>query len=164
LRKLTPDNVDRSDAGQAVDLGLSSRIQALQKSLVERLYSDQITSRLLESGDKAEGVAPLTLPELYDTLLATVWQEAQRGVGTDGIRRNLQREHLKLMVKQLTASSTSNLADARALTRENALRLRGWLHVASGKSGLNRETRAHYADALATLDDALKATFTRAGA
>jgi len=51
----------------------------------------------------------------------------------------------------------------RSLLRENAKSLSADLRAALAKPGLAKETRAHYAEALSTLEEALKAPLQRAG-
>ena len=53
-------------------------------------------------------------------------------------------------------------ADARSIMRENARQLTGVLEKALAKTGLSKTTRAHYADALDSLNAALKASMQRA--
>ena len=54
-------------------------------------------------------------------------------------------------------------ADARSLLREQAKELRRDITAAQGKSGYSKETRAHLAEALTQLDEALKAPIVRQG-
>ena len=79
------------------------------------------------------------------------------------MRRNLQREHLKRMAGSLLKPSATLPADARSLLRENARGLAATLRTAQAKPGLSKETRAHYAESLNTLEEALKAPLQRAG-
>jgi hypothetical protein len=53
-------------------------------------------------------------------------------------------------------------ADARSIMRENARQLVSVLEKANAKPGLSKTTRAHYADALDTLNASLKASMQRA--
>ena len=54
-------------------------------------------------------------------------------------------------------------ADAASLMRDNARSLAATLRAAQAKPGLSKETRAHYAESLNTLEEALKAPLQRAG-
>ena len=78
------------------------------------------------------------------------------------MRRNLQREH----VKRVTFALTRNVnlpADARSIQRLNAQELVKQLRTAQARQGLSKEARAHLADSLNTLEEALKAPMTRMG-
>jgi hypothetical protein len=106
-------------------------------------------------------VQPLGLPEAYEALQNAVWSELGKGQDIDLLRRNLQREQLKALVSTLTRPAASTPADARSLQRENARSLLAKLRASQGGAGLSREAKAHIADAIALLEDALKATFVR---
>jgi hypothetical protein len=54
-------------------------------------------------------------------------------------------------------------ADARALLRADAVQLRDELATRRHKAQASPETRAHLAESLAVLDDALKAASVRQG-
>jgi len=55
-------------------------------------------------------------------------------------------------------------ADARALHRQNARALVTQLRKAQSRPGLTKEARAHLADSLNTLEEALKAPMQRTSA
>jgi len=55
-------------------------------------------------------------------------------------------------------------ADARSLVRLDAQELATQLKAAQKKPNLTRETKAHLAESLGTLEDALKAPLLRMGA
>jgi len=63
----------------------------------------------------------------------------------------------------ILAPSGAYPADARALMRQDARQLQGWLTAAAAKPGLSPETRAHYAEAAESLTEALKAPMIRGG-
>jgi hypothetical protein len=54
-------------------------------------------------------------------------------------------------------------ADAKSLTRENAIALRTSISSALTKKVYGKEARAHLAESLSTLDEALKAQLQRSG-
>ena len=80
------------------------------------------------------------------------------------MRRNLQREHLRRVAGALLRPSGAVPADARSLQRMNALQLASELRTAQAKPGFSKETRAHLAESLNTLEEALKAPILRMGA
>jgi hypothetical protein len=104
----------------------------------------------------------LGLFDVYDSLQDAIWAEAKTGQETSLMRRNLQREQLRRMADVLVKPSGSWPADARSIMRENARQLVGVLEKANAKPGLSKTTRAHYADALDTLNASLKASMQRA--
>jgi hypothetical protein len=78
------------------------------------------------------------------------------------LRRNLQREHLKRLATMLVKPSAATPADGRSLQRENALQLSRQIRSALAKQK-SKEAKAHLAESLATLTEAIKAPLQRAG-
>lgn len=166
LRRMTPDRLEYFGyARQSTEFNLNDQVLNVQRGVLDRLYNDQVATRILEHSNKtASGAQAFRLSELYDSLQASIWQEARSGAETDLGRRNLQREQVRQLVNLMTRPSAQTPADARALARDNARELSGWLQAALNKPRLSKETRAHYADTLAMLNEAMKASYTRSGA
>jgi hypothetical protein len=146
------------------DVSVGSRVLSLQASALDQLMSDAVAVRVLDSQEKMENrKLALGLPELYVTVQDSVWSELKSGKDITGMRRNLQREHLKRLVASLLRVSVTTPADVRSLQRENALRLERELRGAMGKP-ISREAKAHLSESYETLGQALKAPMLRAGA
>ncbi len=146
------------------DVSVGSRVLSLQSSALDQLMSDAVAVRLLDSQEKVENrKQALGLPELYVTVQDSVWSELRSGKDISGMRRNLQREHLKRLVASLLRVSAGMPADVRSLQRENALRLQRELRGAMGRP-MSSEARAHLSESYETLGQALKASMLRAGA
>jgi uncharacterized protein DUF4953/uncharacterized protein DUF5117 len=143
---------------------LASRVLAVQTTVLDRLMGETVAARLLDSSFKSEnGKRALSLSELYDGLQGAIWSDLKGKGDISLMRRNLQREHVKRVTFMLTRAN-SGPADARALHRENARALIGQLKAAQVRPGLSKEARAHLADSLNTLEEALKAPMQRVGA
>jgi hypothetical protein len=80
------------------------------------------------------------------------------------MRRNLQREHVRRVAGALLRPTAAQPADARSLLRFNAQALVAELRASQAKPAFSKETRAHLAESLNTLEEALKAPMQRAGA
>jgi hypothetical protein len=163
LTRLAADPFE-AGVGEKASFTLSSRVLELQTRVLDRLMSDAVAARMLDTSLKvADGRKALSLSEMYDTLQAAIWGDL-KGTGDIALmRRNLQREHLKRIVFQLTRNANAP-ADARALQRENAKALMAQLRTAQSRPGLSKEARAHLADCYNTLDEALKAQMQRVNA
>jgi hypothetical protein len=145
------------------DVSVSGRVLALQAGVLDQLMSDAVAARLLDSQEKLDDrKLALSLDELYTTVQGAVWSELKGGKDVTGMRRNLQREHLKRLVWALLRVSPGAPADVRSLQRENALKLQRELRGAMGKP-MSREARAHLSESYETLNQALKASMLRAG-
>ena len=108
----------------------------------------------------------ISLNEVYATLQTSIWSELKSGSEIDGLRRNLQREHLRRLQTTLTRGSPGLPADALSLARLHATRLQADLRSAVAKAGNSRspasiETQAHLAESLGILNESLRATMQR---
>ena len=150
--------------GERASFTLASRVLGVQTQVLDRLMSDAVAARVLESGFKMEnGKKGLTLSELYDSLQGSIWSDLKGTGDIPLMRRNLQREHVRRVAWMLTRTNPGTPADARALQRENARSLVAKLAVAEKRPGLSREARAHLAESRDTLSEALKAPMQRVG-
>jgi len=144
------------------DIAIDQQILTLQRLALNHLLSDAVAQRLLNNESKT--LAPkeaLQLSELYDTLHRAIWSELRTGADISLFRRNLQREHATRLAGALLRPAASMPADARALMRANAKTLRGEVAAAQSRRGYSVEARAHLAETLAMLDEALKAPLVR---
>ena len=143
---------------------LPGKVLEVQAQVLDRLMSDGVATRLLDSTFKmVDAKKGLSLGELYDSLQASIWGDLKGAGDIPLMRRNLQREHVKRVAHVLT-SGNGGPADARSLQRENARGLVAKLKVAESRAGLSKEARAHLADSRNTLEEALKAPMQRMGA
>jgi hypothetical protein len=171
MRKLVSDRLERDALymsnpqaiSATVELALPDRVLAVQRDVLNRLMSPVVARRVIENTVRSDNGDVFSLSELYRNVQVSVWDEARRGVESDALRRNLQREHLRRMTAAVLGSSAGYPADARALMRRDARELRDWLTVAARKPKLSAETRAHYAEAAESLTEALKAPMVRSG-
>lgn len=171
LRRMAVSTFDMDDAeetGRAVptaDIAVDQQVLAMQRNVLGQLMSDTVAQRLLNNESKLESTnQALRLSELYGTLHAAIWSELKTGRDIPLFRRNLQREHATRLATAILRPAASGMpADARSLLRADARKLRNDLAAAQNKPGLSPEARAHLAETLGMLDDALKAPILRQG-
>jgi hypothetical protein len=161
------DIANSQELGVAVptpDVAIDQQVLALQRVALNQLMSDTVAQRLLNNEAKASSAKDaLRLAELYETLHAAIWSELKTGRDISLFRRNLQREHATRLATALLRPSSTMPTDARAQLRADAKLLRSELAAAQGRPGYSPEARAHLAEALAMLDEALKAPIVRQG-
>ncbi len=161
--RLTVDQFDRGFGGaaSAPDFSLSSRVLAIQKSILGQVLNPALMRRILDTPEKSPAKDVFRLPELFDGLGNAIWEEARKGAEPTGTRRGLQKEHVRQMVGLVLRANPATPDDARALARENLRSLQATLKAALARPGLGRETKAHYLEVLATLDETFKASVQR---
>jgi len=146
-------------------ISLPETVLSMQRKVLDQVMSGPVAERLIESGELvSDPKDTLTLSELYDTLQSAIWSELKTGREITAMRRNLQREHLRRMVNMLLHPSNDMPADATSLMRMEAQQLASDIRKAKAKPGFSKETRAHLAESLETLDQALKAPLVRSAA
>ena len=163
------DYFDQLSHGMAVPnqpmVNPQDMVLGMQRGVLDQVMSEATAARVLATQELvANPKDGFQLSELYDTLQASIWSELKSGREIAPMRRNLQREHLRRMVAILLRPTNGMPADARALMRLDAQELATQLKAAQRKPGLSKETKAHLAECLGTLEDALKAPLLRMGA
>jgi hypothetical protein len=104
------------------------------------------------------------MPELYGRLTQAVWSELDSRGDIAPLRREVQRDHVNRIAAILVRPGSAARADTRSTVRAQARTLLEKIRLASRRSGLSDETRAHLADCADTLDQALGARLQRSGA
>jgi hypothetical protein len=141
-----------------VDVAVDQQVLEVQRAVLAPLMGPEIAQRLLNNELKVkERSDALTVSELYDTLHRAIMSELVTGEDIPLIRRNLQREYVSRVAGNLLKPVPTMPADARALMRADANRLRAELASASRRNRISVEAKAHIAESLAVLDEALRA-------
>ena len=170
LRRLAISDADIADAralGRTVppvDIAVDLQVLAVHRAALGPLMGPDVAQRLLNNELKvANPSQALRLSELYATLHTAIFIEVKSGQDIPLVRRNLQRDYVSRVAVVLLKPSSTMPADARALLRADAVQLRGELAAMPRIAQASPETRAHVAESLAVLDDALKAPSVRQG-
>jgi hypothetical protein len=149
-----------------VDFSLPGAVATLQRGALDTLMSDALAGRLADAESKvADPRQLLGYAEVQERLSRAVWSElAERGsADIDGLRRNLQREHVRRLATGLVRPGSTTAADVRAVYRQTALRLQTQLGAAVAARRGSGIVQAHLEDSLATLTEALKAPLVKQG-
>lgn len=163
IARLATDRLERLETQGNLQTSVASLVAGVQKGILDHVYSPPVATHLAEVGMKVnDPKETLGLADVYDALQDSIWSEVKTGQETSLIRRNLQREQLRRVTDVLVKPAGPWPADARSVLRENARQLVGQLEKALAKPGLSKTTRAHYADALDSLNATLKASMQRA--
>jgi hypothetical protein len=167
LRRMTVSPFDIDDAQElgrpapTLDLPIDQQVLGLQRGVLDTLMSPSIAQRLLNNAAKVDDPRQaLKLSELYATLHGAVWSELRTGKDISLFRRNLQREYATRVANALLRPTGSMPADARALMRVDATKLRNELERAPTRR-MSAEAQAHIAEMAALLDEARKAPIVR---
>jgi Met-zincin/Domain of unknown function (DUF5117)/Domain of unknown function (DUF5118) len=151
----------------SLDYSVASRVLGIQRAALSQLMRDSVAARVINAPEKMTDTGrAITLSEVYGNVQNAVWSEvtnAKSAVKIAPMRRNLQREHVRMISQSLANPSPRIPADARSLQREYAVELLAKLKTASTRSSAaSMETRAHLNESIAVIEAALKAQVTKA--
>ncbi|MEO8849919.1 MAG: zinc-dependent metalloprotease, partial [Casimicrobiaceae bacterium] len=168
LRKMSADWLDMDDSFDVglstpgIDYSLPTQVLLVQRVVLDRILSDAVAQRILNSASAVdEPQQALRLSEVYASLHAAIFSELSSGRDISLLRRNLQREYISHLTTQILRPVATMPADARAVARADARSLRTAIAAAQGRRTYSADARAHLAESLQTLDEALKAPLIR---
>jgi hypothetical protein len=164
LNKLAPSRWD--DWGNSPEYPLEypirDRISLLQRAALRLVLSNFRLERLEDLEMKAEPENVLQLPEVFETLQSSIWQEVLSPAGGEisisSTRRSLQREHLDILMGMVLRQSRVP-EDARSLAWYELVQLRDELGKVIRKRGNDMDdyTRAHLEETRDRIAKALNA-------
>ncbi|GAB2586760.1 zinc-dependent metalloprotease [Ramlibacter solisilvae] len=160
---LTTLGVDYNEVSRSGPPDIAGSVGRVQFTALDRLMSAGTASRLLDLPSyvpASQRKDLISLNEVYQTVQRAVWSELATGGDIDRIRRNLQREHMRRLQALLTRGSGLP-ADAVSLIRYNARQLEAQLRTAVARHSGSVEVRAHLAESLGVLTEALNAKMQR---
>ncbi len=172
-RRLAPDYLDRAEsAGGPTDFAVPQRLLDLQRAVLAYLMSDGLAARVLDSAAKVDRAdTAFHLTEVYQRLADDVWNELKQGGDISAPRRELQRDYVNRLAFALVRPSPAARTDARGYARVQARTLLARLEVAQRQAEkparrgsplpTDTQTRAHLADTIDTLKQALAASIQR---
>jgi hypothetical protein len=174
LRRLAADRWwhwgNEMSAFSSVDYPLHQRVLNIQRIVLNKLLSAGVLTRIQNSSLKTEKELPLKMSEIFRSLSDSIWSElpakgAEVKMPLNGsiIRRNLQREHLKVLTNMvlgprprdsygfdgmfivLGRSSGPMPPDARSLARMHLREIKNGIDalLKSDKADMEDTVRAH---------------------
>jgi hypothetical protein len=123
---------------QRIDYPWHDSVLNLQKSVIDRLFNPVTLARIQDNELRfAPNQTPFTMAEMFSGLDSAIWSELDsRAARISSLRRNLQREHLKYLIRLALRPGQSALPeDATTLARASLTALQTKIHdvLSSGK-------------------------------
>jgi hypothetical protein len=143
---------------QRIDYPLHDQVLSIQRTPFNHIYNPITLGRLTDIGlryDKGQDV--YTMSDVFQDVRRAIWSEVTAGRNIDGMRRNLQRAHLGILVDLVTNTNLPVPEDAVTLARVDLRTLKGAIGTALSGSALDTITRGHLEDSLARINAALDA-------
>ncbi len=155
------DYFPRRSAPGRFDVPIHQLVLSLQQAVLNRLLHPVTLSRILDSEVKSEPPGQeFRLSELFLGLQDEIWSELKSSKPVTSYRRSLQREHLKRMTN-LVLRDAAAPEDARTMARYTLTQLQSQIRAAAANAALPLETRAHYSESAARIEESLKAQVQR---
>jgi hypothetical protein len=139
-------------------------VLAIQAAPLHRMYDPVTLSRLVDLElHYASDEDPFTMAEMFREVREAVWSELDARENVGSFRRNLQRQHLSMLVTLLVAPPPATPEDASTLARADLLAIRRGVRGALSSQDLDPMTRAHLEESGARIEAALQAGLNRGG-
>lgn len=157
-----------SPYGTRADFPLHDWALTQQSGLLSQLLDPVVLARIRDAELRASpGEQRMELPELFATLSGAIWSEISsatagrpaRARNIVAARRDLQRQHLDMMIRLTINPPPGTPEDARALARVtlSSLGLDLDRALAAARTDLDAYTRAHLVDSRQRITEALDA-------
>ncbi len=131
-----------------------------QRRALDRVLHPVVLQRVIDHQLHSPPATRFRVSDLFTGLQSSIWSELKApSPETTSQRRNLQREHLRRLIAML-AQGGGAPEDARTMARYSLKSIRTQLAAALAKPA-SLETRAHFDETAARIDEALKASITR---
>jgi hypothetical protein len=165
MQRLGSDRLSRDSGNRNPDFSLPAAVLNVQRPVLDQLMSDVLAQRLADAEPKSANPGELvSFAEVQAKLTGAVWQELDAGQDIGSLRRNLQREHLRRLAGALLRPASAPGADVRSAYRFEAEQLAARLQAAVGTKGSRSDmARAHLAESLQTIREALSAPLNKTG-
>ena len=102
LNKLAPERystMTRWGGASSLDLSLHKMVSQIQRSSLYKIFNPTILQRVQDNEIRLGGDEDkFTLNELFATMTTITWKELENNANVNSFRRNLQKEHLKILV------------------------------------------------------------------
>jgi hypothetical protein len=123
---------------QRIDYPWHDAVLSLQRAVIDRLFNPVTLARIQDNELRfAPNQAPFTMAEMFNGLDSAIWSELDnRAARVSSLRRNLQREHLKHLIRlALRPGQSAVPEDATTLARASLTALQTKIHdvLSSGK-------------------------------
>jgi len=161
LNKLAPERystMNRWGGSRTLDLSVHKMIVQIQKIALYKMFNPTILQRVQDNEIRlGEEHDKFTLSELFKTTSTIIWKELEKDQIVNSFRRNLQKEHLDILIYIMLDKENQFPHDAIAFSRGNLNRISAKLNIAVKNNNLDEYTNSHYLECLNKIESANQA-------
>ena len=144
--------------GGTFDVSTHKMVSQIQKIALYKVFNPTILQRIQDNEIRmGENQNKFTLNEMFGTLSTVIWKELENNGNVNSFRRNLQKEHLEILVYIMLDKNNQFPNDAVAFSRENLHKLSAKLHFSINNDSLNEHTISHYLECLNKIESSHQA-------
>jgi hypothetical protein len=150
--------------GARLDYPWHDSVLGLQKAVLGRLFQNVTLSRLEDNELRFEAKEErFKMAEMFSALESSIWSELEKPTQEiSGLRRNIQREHLKNLIRLTTRATGGVPEDATSLARASLKRIEEKIDRRLSEKIVNDATSiAHLEETKARIHAALEAQVSR---
>lgn len=158
------DGVSAMVNGSRLDYPWHDSVLGLQRAVLNRLFQPVTLSRIEDNELRFSAHEDhFRMAELFNALDSSIWSELDKSAAPiTSLRRNLQREYLKQLIRLTTRSSAGSPEDATSLARASLVQLNQRIDERLRENSLKDQTTlAHLEETRARVKAALDAQVSR---
>ena len=107
-----------------LDLPIHNVVKQIQSTALYKIYHPRIMQRVQDNEIRLDNVeSKFTLNELFETMSSIIWKEVELKEDVNSFRRNLQKEHIKILIHIMLDRENNFPNDAVAFARKNLNKL-----------------------------------------
>ena len=159
LSKLAPErNASMESWGtRQLAIPIHSMVNQVQSTALYRIFDPRILQRVQDNEIRfGNDENKFTLSELFETTSTMIWSELEMQTNVDSFRRNLQKNHLKILVTIMLDKGNRFPNDAVANARKKLNEISTKLNFSISNNLLDDDTNTHYVECLHTIKAAHK--------
>jgi len=163
LNKLAPERYSTMESWGTRQLAIPihNMVSQIHSTVLYRLFDPRILQRVQDNEIRFGNTEnKFTLNELFETTSTMIWNELELKENVDSFRRNLQKNHLKILIYIMLDQENKFPNDAVAISRKNLNKISTKLYFSINNDLLDENTNTHYVECLHKIKSAHQAHAT----
>ena len=132
---------------ERLDYPIHNRIKQIQSLALYRIFSNRILDRVQDNEIKfTKNQTPFLLIDLFNSTLLAIWDELYLNENVNSFRRNIQSEHINVLISIMLDRNKTFSSDASALARNNLNKLYKKIQDINPDNDFDEYTYSHFKD------------------